>query len=183
VFGYWYSNLGADIAHTGPKRLWDSSLTYVRLERTFVFLAVVLDVFSNKVTGYTLGPTLDARVRLAAVDVAVESRRTPIICVHRSDRGSQHSTKRYREHLAEAGLPGSMSGASNRSDNAQVDCFMKTPKHEEIYPRGYRTMADVTAYLLHLLEVTYSNNQQHSALSYQSPKASEADHSLTLSSG
>lgn len=183
VSGSWYPNLRAAFAPTGPNQLWVSDITYVRLERTFVFLAVVLDVFSRKVIGYALGPTLDARLPLAALDAAIASRNPPPGCIHHSDRGSQYSSKRDRERLAEAGLRGSMSRAGHPYDNAHVESFMKTLKHEEIYPRGYRTMADVIAHLPHFLEVTYNNNRQHAALNYRSPNAFETDYALTLSSG
>ena len=89
VSGAWYPNLRAGIIPTGPNQLWVSDITYVRLERAFVFLAVVLDVFSRKVIGYAIGPTLDARLPLAALDAAIDSRRPPPGCVHHSDRGSQ----------------------------------------------------------------------------------------------
>nr|WP_269141191.1 DDE-type integrase/transposase/recombinase [Gemmatimonas groenlandica] len=130
VSGSWYPNLRAEIIPTGPNQLWVSDITYVRLERAFVFLAVVLDVFSRKVIGYAIGPTLDARLPLAALDAAIESRQPPPGCVHHSDRGSQYSSGRYRERLAEAGLLGSMSRAGNPYDNAHVESFMKTLKHE-----------------------------------------------------
>ena len=64
-----------------------------------------------------------------------------------------------------------------------AESLMKTLTHEEIYPRGYRTMADVIAHLPHLLEHIYNNNRQHSALNYRSPTAFEFEHALTLSSG
>ena len=95
----------------------------------------------------------------------------------------QYSPRRYRARLAEAGLLGSMSRAGNPYDNAHVESFMKTLKHEEIYPRGYRTMADVIARLPHFLETIYNNNRQHSALNYRSPNAFLAEYALTLSSG
>ncbi len=183
VSGSWYPNLRAELTPTGPNQLWVSDITYVRLEKAFVFLAVVMDVFSRKVIGYAIGPTLDARLPLAALDAAIESRNPPPGCVHHSDRGSQYSSRRYRERLAEAGLLGSMSRAGNPYDNAHVESFMKTLKHEEIYPRGYRTMADVITHLPHFLEIIYNNNRQHSALDYRSPNAFEAEHALTLSSG
>lgn len=183
VSGTWYPNRRAGIVPTGPNQLWVADLTYVRLERAFVFLAVVLDVFSRKVIGYAIGPTLDARLPLAALDAAIEGRQPPPGCVHHSDRGSQYSSRRYRERLAEAGLLGSMSRAGNPYDNAHAESFMKTLKHEEIYPRGYRTMADVIAQLPHFLETIYNNNRQHSALNYRSPNVFEAEHALSLSSG
>ena len=76
-----------------------------------------------------------------------------------------------------------MSRAGNPYDNAHVESFMKTLKHEEIYPRGYRTMADVIAHLPHFLEQIYNNHRQHSALSYRSPNAFETEHALSLLSG
>ncbi len=76
-----------------------------------------------------------------------------------------------------------MSRAGNPYDNAHVESFMKTLKHEEIYLRGYRTMADVIAHLPHFLETIYNNNRLHSALNYRSPNAFEAEYALTLSPG
>jgi putative transposase len=183
VSGSWYPNLRAGVVPTGPNQRWVSDITYVRLERGFVFLAVVLDVFSRKVIGYAIGPTLDARLPLAALDAAIEHRNPPPGCIHHSDRGSHYSSRRYRERLAEAGLFGSMSRAGNPYDNAHVESFMKTLKHDEIYPRGYRTMADVIARLPHFLETIYNNHRQHSALNYRSPNTFETEHALTLHSG
>jgi putative transposase len=183
VTGSWYPNRRAGMVPTGPDQLWVADLTYVRLERGFVFLAVVLDVFARKVVGYAIGPTLDARLPLAALEAALEARQPPSGCVHHSDRGSQYASRRYRERLAEAGLLGSMSRAGNPYDNAHAESFMKTLKHEEIYPRQYRTMADVIAHLPHFLETIYNNNRLHSALGYRSPNEFEADHALILSSG
>ena len=76
-----------------------------------------------------------------------------------------------------------MSRGGNPYDNAHAESFMKTLKHEEIYPRGYRTMADVIARLPHFLETIYNNNRQHSVLGCRSPNAFEADHARPLSSG
>lgn len=183
VSGSWYPNRRAGVVPTGVNQLWVADITYVRLERAFVFLAVVLDVFSRKVIGYAIGPALDARLPLAALDAAIESRQPPSGCVHHSDRGSQYASRRYRERLVEAGLVGSMSRAGNPYDNAHAESFMKTLKHEEIYPRGYRTMADVIAHLPHFLEQIYNNNRQHSALNYRSPNTFEAEHALSLLPG
>jgi putative transposase len=76
-----------------------------------------------------------------------------------------------------------MSRAGNPYDNAHAESIMKTLKHEEIYRRGFRTMADVIAHVPHFLEQIYNNNRQHSALTYRSPNAVEAAHAITLSSG
>ena len=76
-----------------------------------------------------------------------------------------------------------MSRAWNPYDNAHAESFMKTLTHEEIYPRGYRTMADAIARLPHLLETIFNNKRQHSAFGYRSSDAFEADPAITLSSG
>lgn len=76
-----------------------------------------------------------------------------------------------------------MSRAVNHYDNALAESFMKTFKHEEIYPRRYRTMADVIAHLPHFLETICNSNRQHSALNYRSPNAFEADRARSLLSG
>jgi putative transposase len=183
VTGTWYPNRRAGVVPSGPNQLWVADITYVRLERGFVFLAVVLDVFARKVIGYAIGPTLDARLPLAALDAAIASREPPPGCLHHSDRGSQYASRRYRERLAEAGLVGSMSRAGNPYDNAHAESFMKTLKHEEIYLRPYRTMDDVIAHLPHFLETIYNNNRVHSALGYRTPNEHEVHHALTLSSG
>ena len=107
----------------------------------------------------------------------------PPDCVYHSDRSSQYSSTRYRERVAEAGLLGSMSRADNPYDNAHVEYSRKTLEHEEIDPRGYRTMADVIARLPHFLETIYDNNRQHSALNYRSLNAFEAEYALTLLPG
>lgn len=73
-----------------------------------------------------------------------------------------------------------MSRAGNPYDNAHAESFMKTLKHEEIYPRGYRTMTDVIAHLPHFLEHIYNNIRLHSALNYRSPNAFEPDHAVSL---
>ncbi len=87
------------------------------------------------------------------------------------------------ERLAEAGLLGSMSRAGNPYNNAHAESFMKTLKHEEIYPRGYRTLADVITHLPHYLETIYNNDRLHSALGYRSPNAFESHYARSHSSG
>lgn len=127
--------------------------------------------WSRKVIGYALGPVLDARLPLAALEAALETRSPAPDSIHHSDRGSQYASRRHRERLAAAGLRGSMSRAGNPYDNAHVESFMKTVKHEEIYLRSYRTelMTQLPAYL----EQIYNATRWHSALNYRSPDEHE----------
>lgn len=114
-----------------------------------MFLAVVIDVFSRRVIGYAIGPVFDARLPLAAPEAAIETRCPPSGCIHHSDRGSQYGSRRYRERMHDAGLRGSMARPGNPNDNAHAESIMKTLKHEELYLRPYRTVADVIAHLPH----------------------------------
>jgi putative transposase len=133
-----------------------ADLTYLRLEREFAYLAVILDAWSRKVVGYAVGHVLDARLPLAALEAALESRRRPPGLLHHSDRGVQYASRRYRERLAEAGLRGSMSRTGNPYDNAQVESFIKTLKHEEVYLHDYATVQDAIDRLPHFLEEVYN---------------------------
>ncbi len=141
----------------------------------------MLDAWSRRVIGYAAGPILDARLPLAVLEAALESRRPLPGCIHHSDRGTQYHSRHYRERLEEARLVGSMSRAGNPYDKAHVECFMKSRKHEEIYLQRYRTMEDLLTALPAYLEDTYNTTHLHSALGYLSPSAYEAQHHPTRS--
>lgn len=176
-----YPNLRAGVEPSGPNQLWVADLTYVRVALRFVYLAVVLDVWSRKVVGYAVGPVLDARLPLAALDAAVESRQPVHGCIHHSDRGTQYASRRYREALTVAGLRGSMSRAGNPYDNAHAESFMKTFKHEEALLTPYLNMDDLLRRLPEYLEHTYNNRRLHSALGYLPPDEFEAQHQCVIS--
>ena len=169
VTGSWYPNLRADCTPTGTDLLWVADMTYLHVGAEAAFLAVLLDAWSRKVIGYAVGPLLDARLPLAVLDAALDTRRPAPACIHHSDRGSQYASRRYRERLAATGLRDSMSRAGNPYDNAHVESFMKTIKHEEIYLRSYQSMADLMAQLPVYLEQTYNGTRLHSALDYVTP--------------
>jgi putative transposase len=164
---------------TGPNQVWVADLTYLRLERDYAYLAVILDGWSRRVVGYAVSHLLDARLPLAALEAALESRRPAPGLIHHSDRGVQYASRLYRERLAEAGLRGSMSRTGNPYDNAQVESFMKTVKHEELYLREYATMQDIVERLPRFLEEVYNRRRLHSALGYLPPEEYEALHAET----
>jgi putative transposase len=183
VTGAWSPNLRATCLPTAPDQLWVADLTYLHVGADAAFLAVILDAWSRKVIGYALGPVLDARLPLAALDAALASRTPTRGCIHHSDRGAQYSSRRYRERLIDAGLRGSMSRAGNPYDNAHCESFMKTLKHEESYLRRYRSMTELRTELPRYLETMYNGQRLHSALGYLSPDEFEAHHHLTHPEG
>ena len=174
-----FPNLLHDVQPDGPNQVWVADLTYLRLEREFAYLAVILDAWSRKVVGYAVGHVLDARLPLAALEAALESRHPPPGLLHHSDRGVQYASRRYRERLPEAGLRGSMSRTGNPYDNAQVESFMKTLKHEELYLHDYATVQDAIDRLPYFLEEVYNRKRLHSSLGYRPPEEYEAQHAQT----
>ena len=120
-----YPNLRPSITPEGPDELWVADLTYIRLTTGFVFLAVVLDVWSRRVIGYAISHLLDARLCLAALDAALELRQPRSGLVHHSDRGVQYASQAYRSRLAKHGVRGSMSRRGNPYDNAMLRASSK----------------------------------------------------------
>lgn len=174
-----YPNLAGDILPTGPDQLWVADLTYIRLQKEFVFLAVLLDAWSRKVVGYAISRYLDARLTLAALDAAVASRRPGSGLIHHSDRGTQYAARQYRERLEALGILGSMARTGNPYDNARVESFFKTLKHEEVYAFEYETMQDVLERLPTFLEETYNRRRLHSSLGYVPPEEFELVYAKT----
>ena len=156
-----FPNLAKDIVPTAVNQLWVADITYITIATGFVYLAAILDAWSRRVVGYAIGTRIDARLALAALRAAIQTRRPPAGCIHHSDRGSQYAAEGYRAELAKAGLKGSMGRRGNPYDNAQAESFMKTLKVEEVYLMEYETFDDVAATLPRFIEDVYNPASQH----------------------
>ena len=117
----------------GAIRVWVADITYIRILTGFVYLAVVLDLFSRKVIGWALSEHIDAELALAALRMALEERGSVKGCIHHSDRGVQYTCHAYVKELQAAGMGISMARKGNPYDNAAAESFMKTLKYEEVY--------------------------------------------------
>jgi putative transposase len=126
-----FPNLAKDVLPAGPNQLWVADITYIAIASGFVYLAAILDAWSRRVVGYAIGRRVDARLALAALRAAIESRQPLEGCIHHSDRGSQYAAENYRAELAAHGLEGSMGRRGNPYDNAKAESFMKTLKESE----------------------------------------------------
>lgn len=154
---------------TGLDQLWVADITYIRLLREFVYLAVILDAFSRRVIGWALGRTLEDELTLVALRMALERRRPAAGLVHHSDRGVQYASHDYTRLLLEHGGQISMSRRGNPYDNALAESFIKTLKYEEVYRQEYRDLAEARASIQRFLEQVYNEKRLHSALDYLPP--------------
>ena len=166
-------NLARRLKLTGLNQLWVADITYIRLQREFVYLAVVLDGFSRKAIGWELGCTLEARLAITALEQAIAKRRPPPGLVHHSDRGVQYACHGYRQVLEQHQMLASMSRPANPYDNASCESFIKTLKREEIYANSYRDLQDLRARMAEFIENYYNRQRLHSALGYRPPEEFE----------
>jgi putative transposase len=170
-----YLNLASRMRLSGPNQLWIGDITYVRLAREFVYLAVILDAFSRKVIGWSLGRTLQTKLALRALKKAIASRRPPAGVVHHSDQGVQYGSRHYMQALREHGMLPSMSRPGNPYDNATCESFLKTLKQEEIRANKYRDFEHLSQCLELFIEQYYNRTRLHSALNYRSPDGFEKE--------
>jgi putative transposase len=169
-----YLNLARRMHLTAVNQLWVADITYIRLHREFVYLAVVLDAFSRRVVGWELDRTLTARLPLRALERAVAARQPPPGLVHHSDRGVQYACRDYVDALGRHHMLPSMSRPANPYDNASCESFMKTLKREEIDAGRYEDIGDLRAHIAEFIDQYYNRLRLHSALGYRTPEEFEA---------
>ena len=169
-----YVNLARRMVLSAPDQLWVADITYIRLAQEFVYLAVVVDGFSRRAVGWALERSLQTRLTVAALEMALAVRRPAAGLVHHSDRGIQYAAAEYARRLAQHGMTASMSRPAYPYDNAQCESFIKTLKQEEIYCHRYRDLEDLRTHLREFIEEYYNRSRLHSALGYQSPAEFEA---------
>jgi len=170
-----FPNRTRDMIVDGPNQLWVADLTYVAVVVGFVYVAVIMDAWSRQIIGYAMSRRIDARLTLAALDVAIAMRSPPPGCVHHTDRGSQYAAEKYRDRLGQAKLVGSMGRRGNPYDNAMMESLMKTLKVEGVYPLEFETAEDVAEQFPAFIE-KYNAKRLHSSLGYLSPEQYEKQH-------
>jgi putative transposase len=169
-----YPNLAGRMQVSGINQLWVADITYVRLQQEFIYLAVILDVYSRRVVGWSLSRQLDSGIAQQALQMAWDERQPAPGLVHHSDRGLQYACGEYVKRLESYGMTISMSRPGNPYDNAWAESFMKTLKVEEVDGRRYRNFDHAESCIGTFIEEIYNQQRLHSALDYCSPVEFEA---------
>ena len=152
---------------------WSGDITYIWTREGWLYLAVVLDLFSRKVVGWSMNSTMDRKLVIAALDMAIANRHPSKGLLCHSDRGSQYASGDYQNRLSEAGFICSMSRRANCWDNAPIESFFASLKKELIYATKFHSHAEARAAIFKWIEIWCNHNRRHSALGYISPDAYE----------
>ena len=164
-----YPNLVPELTLSSINQLWVADITYIRLLREFVYLAVILYAYSRRCIGWALEPYLEAELAVEALRQALATRKVEPSLVHHRDRGVQYASAVYTDLRKEQGIRISMSRCGNPYDNAQAERFMRTLKYEEVYLFEYEPVAEARARIGHFLEEVYNQKRLHSAIGYVPP--------------
>ena len=157
-----------------PNRVWAGDLTYVWSTEGWLYLAVILDLYSRCVIGWAMGHRLTVDLAERALTPALVNRTPRAGLLHHSDRGSQYAVTSYQHLLAAHGVTASMSRKGNCWDNACIESFFGTLKRELVYHRHYATREEATQDIFEYIEVFYNRQRRHSTLGYNSPAEFEA---------
>jgi len=155
-------------------QVWVADITYIRLQTGFVFLAVILDVFSRRVVGWGISKRIDHRLTLEALKMAISIRKPSSGLIHHSDQGVQYACWEYVNNLKEHKILISMSAKGNPYDNAYAESFFKTLKNEEVYLWEYESFTDVVERIPEFIENVYNKKRVHSGIQYLPPSEFEA---------
>ena len=150
-------------------RVWAGDITYVPTREGWLYLAVILDLASRRVVGWSMGRTLEASLAINALEMAVAARRPGAGLLHHSDRGVQYASLDYQELLARHQVVPSMSRRANCYDNAVVESFFATLEWELIERSDWRTRDEARLAIFEYMECWYNQKRSHSSLGYLSP--------------
>jgi len=158
-----------DFSSPAPNRLWSTDITYVWTSEGWLYLAVVMDLFSRRIVGWSMRKTLARQLVLSALHMALYGRNPGLGLVHHSDRGSQYASDDYQEELKRRGIACSMSRKGDCWDNAVIESFFATLKKELVYREQFLSRAQATQAIFEYIEVFYNRLRRHSYLGYMSP--------------
>lgn len=161
--------LNRDFTASEPNKKWVSDITYIPTAQGWLYLAVILDLYSRIVVGWSMSANCDEDLVGCALDMALARRRPKAGLLHHSDRGSQYTSRAYRLLLEQSGILVSMSRTGNCWDNAAMESFFGSLKEECVGNTIYTSHEEARLALFTYLEVYYNRMRRHSTLGYVSP--------------
>jgi putative transposase len=165
--------LGRQFDPQRPNESWVADITYIPTREGWLYLAVVEDLYSRKVVGWSMAATIESRLVVDALEMAVQRRLPGEGLVAHSDRGSQYASDHYQRLLGKHGIECSMSGVGQCWDNAPAESFFASLKKELVHHEDYQTREEARASIFEYIEVFYNNQRLHSSLGYVTPAAYE----------
>ena len=167
--------LQQDFSATGINQKWLADIVYIATKEGWLHLAVVMDAFSRRIVGWSMKRRADSQLAQNALLMALQQRKLSRPLIHHSDRGSQYVDHRYQQLLADRGIQPSMSGAGSCYDNAMMESFFATLKHE-CANRAFDTINDARRTVAYYIEAWYNRRRLHSSLGFASPLQYEQGH-------
>lgn len=161
--------LQQDFTAKMPNQRWVADFTYVATQEGWLYVAAVLDLFSRRIVGLAMSDRMTDDLVIAALQQALLHRQPDAGLTHHSDRGSQYTSKDFRELLKKYCIIASMSGTGNCYDNAAMESFFHTLKTEHVYFEFYNTREQAKQSIFEYVEVFYNRQRRHSTLGYISP--------------
>jgi transposase InsO family protein len=155
-------------------QVWAGDLTTIATRAGWLYLAVVLDLYSRRIVGWAMSAKPDRHLALAALTMAVAARQPRPGLVHHTDQGPQYASLAYRRLLEQRGLTASMSRKGCCADNVMVESFFSTLKNELVHDRDYRTREAAQAEVFEFIEIFYNRQRLHQSLGYLSPVTFES---------
>jgi putative transposase len=168
--------LAGDFEAERPDAKWCADITYIPTREGWLYLAVILDLFSRRIVGWAMDARMRQQLVTTALQMAVRQRQPVGPLVHHSDRGSQYTSYAFQQLLADNNITPSMSGRGNCYDNAPVESFFGTLKTELVHHAVYRTRQEAMTDIFFYIEGFYNRTRRHSGLNFLSPANFETVH-------
>lgn len=153
---------------------WVADITYIRTRSGWLYLAAVMDLYSRKIVGWAMAPTMPAELVCAALQMAIAQRKPPVRMIVHSDRGSQYASEVHRALLTRHELQASMSRKGNCWDNAVMERFFLNLKMERVWQRDYANHAEAIRDVTDYIVAFYNSTRLHSTLGYLPPNVFES---------